>query len=264
MVGLASVAAIAVASNALAEPADCVIEPSLLVKLGSPVTSVLADVLVERGDKVKAGQVVAHVESAVERSMVDYNRARSESTSEIEAKQAILEQKSGIVARKRGLQKSAIVSSQDFENAQAEYNVATQELSLAQLNKKMAEIELARTQAQLEQRTIRSPIDGIVTRRTLGPGEYVSPEVNIVTIARVDPLNVETYLPVRDYGLLKVGQTAVVRPNAPVGGEYKAQVIVVDQIFDAASGTFGVRLKLANPGNTIPAGLRCKVDFEAR
>jgi hypothetical protein len=36
---------------------------------------------------------------------------------------------------------------------------------------------------------------------------------------------------------------------------------VVDRVFDASSGTFGVRLELPNPNGAIPAGVRCKVEF---
>jgi hypothetical protein len=50
-------------------------------------------------------------------------------------------------------------------------------------------------------------------------------------------------------------------PEAPVGGSYTARVAVVDQMFDAASGTFGVRLTLPNPNRLIPAGLKCKARF---
>ncbi len=259
---LLALAIVLAPAMARADPVDCVIEPSLVVKLGSPITNILADVLIERGDIVKTGQVVAHIESTLELATVEYNRARSQSNSEIDAKEALLAQRQAVMARKRSLQQASIVSAQDMENVQTEFNVAREEVALARLNKKMAMIELGRSQSQLDQRTIRSPIDGIVTRRLLGPGEYVNPETQIATIARINPLNVETYLPVKNYGRIKTGQTATVRPNAPVGGEYKAEVIVVDQVFDAASGTFGIRLKLANPGNTIPAGLRCKVDFD--
>lgn len=241
---------------------DCVLEPSLTLKLGSPVSSILRDVLAERGDVVKRGQVVAHLESAVEEAAVAYNRARAESTAEIEAKQAVLNQKSGVMSRKRGLQESHIASSQDLENAEADFNVARQEVALAALNKHMAEIDLQRSQAMLSQRTIVSPIDGVITLRNLGPGEYVNPEANIMSVARIDPLHVEAYLPVRDYGLIHIGDKGTVRPDAPVGGEREATVSVVDQVFDAASGTFGVRLELPNPGNLLPAGLRCKVDFQ--
>ena len=54
---------------------------------------------------------------------------------------------------------------------------------------------------------------------------------------------------------------ATVYPQQPVGGEYKATVITVDKVLDAASGTFGVRLKLPNPKRKLPAGLRCMVKF---
>ena len=175
---------------------DCVLEPSLIVKLGSPVASILQDVLAERGDIVKRGQVVAHLESWVEQAAVDYNRARAESSAEIEAKSAVLLQKTGVRNRKRGLLSTHVASSQDVENSEAEYNVAKQELALAVLNKQMAEIDLRRSQALLDQRAIKSPIDGVVTQRNLGPGEYVNQEAYIVTVARIDPLHVETYLPV--------------------------------------------------------------------
>ena len=77
-----------------------------------------------------------------------------------------------------------------------------------------------------------------------------------------DPLNVEAYLPVRYYGELKVGDTGIVHPDPPVGGNHEAKVSIVDQVFDAASGTFGVRLSLPNPDNLLPGGLRCHVSFD--
>ncbi len=249
-------------SRASAADFDCVTEPSLNVKLGSPVASILSEVRVERGDHVKQGQIIARIESSVEEALVAANQTRAQSTAEIEAKQALLDQKTAIISRKNGLRQLNVGSAQDLENAQAEYNVAKQEVALARLNRSMAEIELRRSQAMLDQRTIRSPIDGIVTQRALGPGEYIHQDGHIVIIARVDPLNVETYLPIRYYGLIKVGQTAVVHPNDPIGGERDAGVIVVDQVFDAASGTFGVRLRLPNADNSVPAGLRCRVTFD--
>jgi hypothetical protein len=59
----------------------------------------------------------------------------------------------------------------------------------------------------------------------------------------------------------QVGDTAEVLPEAPVGGSYQAKVAVVDQVFEAASGTIGVRLELANPDLRLPAGIHCRVHF---
>lgn len=60
---------------------------------------------------------------------------------------------------------------------------------------------------------------------------------------------------------LKVGMRAKVIPEAPIGGQYTAEVKIVDKVIDAASGTFGVRLELPNPNYRLPAGLKCKVIF---
>ena len=53
-----------------------------------------------------------------------------------------------------------------------------------------------------------------------------------------------------------------VHPAPPIEDTYTANVSVVDHVFDPASGTFGVRLTLPNPGNLLPGGQRCKVTFD--
>jgi RND family efflux transporter MFP subunit len=250
------------ASPAAASTFDCVIEASLTVKVGSPVASIVTDVTVDRGDYVKKGQILAHIESSAEQSAVEYNKVRAESTAEVEAKLAVLEQKAGVLHRKTILQEQRVGSVQDVENAQADFGVAKQELALAQLNHRMAEIEFDRAQSALALRTIRSPIDGVVMQRSIGPGEFFHPDATIVTIAQIDPLYVEAYLPVSLYKLIKVGDVATVHPSEPIGGERQGKVTVVDQVLDAASGTFSVRLELPNADRSLAAGLRCHVTFD--
>ena len=80
-------------------------------------------------------------------------------------------------------------------------------------------------------------------------------------LAQIHPLYVEVIMAVANLGLVKVGMEAAVRPESPVGGLYKAKVIVVDRVVDAASGTFGVRLELPNPDYRLLPGLKCKVMF---
>jgi len=58
-----------------------------------------------------------------------------------------------------------------------------------------------------------------------------------------------------------LGQSAEVLPEAPVGGRYTAAVKVIDRVHDAASGTFGVRLEMANPGMKLPGGIKCRANF---
>ena len=54
---------------------------------------------------------------------------------------------------------------------------------------------------------------------------------------------------------------AEVVPEGPVGGRNRARVTIVDEVIDAASGTFSVRLELPNRDYEIPAGLKCAVRF---
>ncbi len=247
---------------ARAEVFDCVLEPSLALRLGSPITGILNAVEVDRGDLVRRGQVVARLESSVEAASLALARARADSTAEIEARRARSEQARSELARASSLHSSAVVSTQRIEELRANASIAASELGLAELNRRLAALEVARAEALLEQRVIRSPVDGIVTMRSLGPGEYVNQENFILGIARLDPLFVEAYLPQRLYRQVGPGTRAVVRPEAPVGGSHEADVALRDEVFDAASGTFGVRLVLANAEARIPGGLRCRVELE--
>jgi RND family efflux transporter MFP subunit len=261
--------AIAVALLLAAAPAaaqdgavDCVIEPSRTLRIGSPVTGIVAAVEVERGDRIRRGQVLARLESSVEEATLALARARAGSNAEVDARRARLEQTRSELARAASLHDRAVVSTQRIEELRATSQIAASDFALAELNRRMAQLEAARAEAMLEQRTIRSPVDGVVVARNLGAGEYIHFENHIVGVAQLDPLHVEAFLPVRLHGRVGIGTRATVRPDPPVGGSYAAEIRVLDQVFDAASGTFGVRLHLPNPDLALPGGARCKVEFE--
>ena len=97
----------------------------------------------------------------------------------------------------------------------------------------------------------------------MAPGEFVHEQAPLVTLAALDPLFVEVFVPVVHFGTITKGMSAEVTPEDPIGGTYTAQVTVIDHVFDAASRSFGVRLELANPEMRLPGGLRCRVQFQA-
>lgn len=82
----------------------------------------------------------------------------------------------------------------------------------------------------------------------------------LLKLGQIEPLRVEVVLPVQAYGKLRVGGKAEVMPEG-LGGRHVAQITVIDQVFDSASATFGVRLELANPKGSLPAGMHCQVEF---
>jgi multidrug efflux pump subunit AcrA (membrane-fusion protein) len=123
----------------------------------------------------------------------------------------------------------------------------------------LADLELRQKREELRLRTIASPIDGVVVERFHHTGDLVKQE-KIFRIARIDPLHVELVLPAQYFGRLKLGQTYKVSPEL-MEGHYDAKVSQIDRVIDAASGTFRARLSLPNPGNKLPSGLHCHVEF---
>lgn len=130
-------------------------------------------------------------------------------------------------------------------------------------NNNLANLELRRASAEMERRTITSPIKGIVLERSLHPGELAKQDP-ILKLAQLDPLRVEAFVPVALLNSIALGMEAKVIPEEPVGGVFKAKVTVVDRVIDAASGTFGLRLELPNTDYAIPAGLKCRLKLPKR
>jgi multidrug efflux pump subunit AcrA (membrane-fusion protein) len=161
------------------------------------------------------------------------------------------------------LHKKSFVSANAKDEAEAEYRLATEQLRAVKEGRKLAELEVKRAEEVIAQRTVHSPVNGVVVALLLRPGELTSSNQKdpILKLMEIDPLNVELILPVSQYGKIRIGQRAKVTPEQPVGGTYSAAVEVVDPTLDAASGTFGVRLRLPNPGNKIPAGVKCRALF---
>jgi RND family efflux transporter MFP subunit len=246
-----------------AEPVefDGLIEPKQVVELGSPVPGVLESVNADRGDMVKEGQVLATLQSGVEKATMDLARARAEFEGTIQSRKAELEFAIRNRERRRELYEKKALPFQDWDEVETKRIVAELALNEATESKRVAEMDYKRAQEVYKRMTIRSPLTGVVVERQLFSGEYVENNP-IMKVAQIDPLYVEVVLTVDKLGLAKVGMEAAVRPESPVGGLYKAKVTVVDKVVDAASGTFGVRLELPNPDYRLPPGLKCKVIFQ--
>jgi RND family efflux transporter MFP subunit len=163
--------------------------------------------------------------------------------------------------RKKSLAAQQIVNQNALDELQTKVREGDLRILQAQMDQQLAALTAERSERALALKQIRSPVDGVVIERKLSAGEYIYEQTSIMTIAQVDPLNVELVLPMARYGDITIGSTAIVHPVAPVGGAYSAKATVIDPVIDAASETFGVRLILPNPNRTIPAGIRCSVEW---
>ena len=163
--------------------------------------------------------------------------------------------------RAKVLWEKKLMPSDTYDQLVSELVLAENELARGLLEHRITQLEHERSKLVLEGLTIRSPVSGIVSERSLSAGEFIHEAGHVVTVAALDPLHVEVFLPVTMFPRVKVGMTGVVEPAEPVSGRYAATVMVVDRVFDAASGSFGVRLSLPNGDGVLPAGHRCMVTF---
>jgi RND family efflux transporter MFP subunit len=254
--------ALAWAQAANAAEYDCVINPAVMVKVGSPIAGLIDEVYVKRGDKVKKGDKIARLRSRVEETTVALDKEQATNTAEIEAQQARLSLSQSKLERAEKLERRNISSTEKLEEARAQSEVISHELAIAEMHHRTAQLELERARELLAQRTIRSPIDGVVLERALYDGEFLTQDAHVVTLAQIDPLYVEAFVPVESYGSIQIGMTGKIRPHKPIDGVFYGIVTVVDSVFDVASGTFGIRLRLDNPDGKIPAGHRCTLTFD--
>jgi len=223
-------------SPVLAEPIpeiDCLIEPNMMIELSSPVSGVLDEISVDRSDTVKEGQIVATLKSDVEQVKLKAGQENF-NLSKVEQKRSVELYRDGVITLS--------------EKEQADHEAA--------LNK----LEVEHAQANLELRKIRSPIDGVVADRYLMPGEYIE-DKPILKLAQLNPLRVEVVAPVTYFGRIKTGVHAQIKTEYGSFENLVAEVVVVDKVVDAASGTFGIRLELQNEDNQVPGGLKCTVRF---
>ncbi|MFO8048388.1 MAG: efflux RND transporter periplasmic adaptor subunit [Desulfosudaceae bacterium] len=209
------------------------VEPSEVIEVSSQVPGIIKRVTAKRGDRVEKGQVLARLRAGVENARVELAKAR-------------LEFARRKVERNRELYEKQLISVHEKDEMKTEVRIM--------------ELELKEAREKFDLRTIRSPVTGVVVERYLGPGEYIG-EGAVMKIARIDPLNVELVVPAELYGTIDRGMTAQIMPQEPLEGKYQGRVVIVDEVIDAASGTFGIRVKLPNPGHRLPAGVNCRVRF---
>lgn len=248
--------------SAQADVMGCLVEPDRVADVGSQSVGVLETLMVERGDKVEAGQVVARLAAQVERASVSVAQARSQVDAELGQAVAAYGLAQRKLERTRDLLKKDFVSGQALDQAEAEARVAEQRVAQARESQKVALREYRLSAAQLSQRDVRSPFEGIVVERYRTEGERIEREP-VVRVARIDPLRVEAIVPAAQFGSITPGQMATVKTDLPNFSTLSARVVLVDRVIDPASNSFRVRLTLPNPEHRIPSGLRCRVDFAA-
>ena len=230
---ISAVASVLSSGSTEQELLECIVEPFEQISVSSEVPGVIDRYYIERGDYIRRGQKLVALRAGLQAAAV----ALAKSKVEFGQKKVI---------RNKELLEKELISEQENDELEIENRIA--------------ELELKEMQEKLKMRTIYSPIRGVVVDRHNSSGEYVAAEP-VLTIAQVDPLNVEVIVPVEKFGTIKKGMRADVFPVIPSGSKVVGKVIIVDSVIDAASGTFGVRIQVPNKKRQLAAGVKCQVKF---
>lgn len=247
---------------ALSSLTACLILPSRSADVGSPMAGIVEAVEVERGDSVARGAILIRLQADVERARATVARTRADSEAELRGALAALDLARQRLDRSKALHSDQFLSSQAVDQAEAEHRLAVEKVSQARDSLRVSMGESGVSSAQMAQRLIRAPFAGIVTERFAQPGERFE-EKPLLRIAAIDELKAEVVAPSVHFGRIQVGQKASIQPDLPGQPARVAEVTQIDQVLDPASNTFRIRLSLPNPDRSLPAGLRCRVDFAA-
>jgi RND family efflux transporter MFP subunit len=235
----------------------CLLKPRQVVQLGSAVFGLIDSILVDRGHAVRKGQLIAKLTTTLEEAQLALDRYRASNTTVIEAARTDMAWHERELARRQRLVGNMFSRANEVDEIVTKIEQGRIAIRRAEMEMRMAELEAERTEAAVGLRLIHAPFDGVVTDIKLMPGEYLHEQTTIMTLAQVDPLQVDLVVSAEHYGAVRVGGPAELTLAAPVDKTVAASVDAIDPVIDAASDTFRVRLTLPNPGNAIPAGVRC-------
>lgn len=217
------------ANEAVLETLGCMLEPSKKVQVSSPVAGVIDSVKVKRGDHIKKNDILFQLNAGVEKELVELARVKVEFSG-------------------RKLERNRKLYNDDILSVHERDEIETELIT--------AEAELRLKEQELKLRTVYSPISGVIVNQLFNKGEYVNVDP-VIHLATLNPLHVDLLLPARYFGKISVNEELMIKPETDIIRSKKAKVIIVDPLIDPASGTFRVRLKMDNPKNKIPAGIRC-------
>jgi membrane fusion protein (multidrug efflux system) len=210
----------------LRAPVD--LRPLFQADVGSKTLGYLDAVLVDRGDLVRKGQLLAVVRP-------------SDLPDQMEAARVAFENAKANQARAEALAPSGVVSQQELQNSQAAF-------ASAQANLQAISTRLGETR-------IDSPIDGVVSQRRLDPGALVGPTAgtgSILTVQRSDVLRVFVPVNEKDAPTVRVGQAARAEFDALPGKGYEGKVVRLSPAFDPVARTVDAEVHLVNPGELRP------------
>jgi RND family efflux transporter MFP subunit len=221
------------------------LRPLLQADVGAKTYGYLDAVLVDRGDTVKKGQLLALVRPS---DLPDQLSAARSAAAQADAAVALARAN---LERARALEPAGRVSRQELQQAETA-------LASAEAIRSGARSQVAGLATRLGETRITSPLDGVVSARRLDQGALVGPQANassILTIDQIDVLRLFVSVNENDVHRLKLGQPAHVDLDALQGHRYEGHVVRLAPSLDPATRTLDAEVQLPNKNGELRAGM---------
>jgi RND family efflux transporter MFP subunit len=237
--------------------------------VAAEITGKVMTVLVEEGNIVKEGQVVARLDSVLTEHDLALAKSRAESAeAAIAVISADLEDAQRIVARARVLAEKKAMSEADLTKAEARAGVLGAQLRQYQAQYETARLDAARNATVLDKHQIRAPFDGIVVDKSAQPGEMISPlsvggftRTGICTIVDMDSLEVEVDVNEAFIGRVSAGGPVNAVLDAYPDWTIPAYVIAIVPTANREKATVRVRIGFRQKDPRILPDMAVKVTF---
>lgn len=267
------------------------------VSLGAMLSGVVRAVNAAEGDRVAAGQVLVEFDDRELAAQVAQARAgllladsrvgqvqqvsarvAGESVRQAEANLRAAEQ---TLARQEGLQRSGALAPAELESAQRAVDVARSQLRAARITaagampggsdarsavagRAQAEATLRVAEARLAQAKITAPAPGVVMRRSVEPGDVVTPGRVLMVLLQDGATEVQITPDERNLADLRLGQRALASTEAFPDQSFPAVVTYLAPVIDAQRGTVEVRLRVPDPPPYLRPAMTVSVEVEVR
>lgn len=232
------------------------------VKLSMTVAGRIDAVLVREGARVRQGQLLMHLDRALEalevqrRQLLLDDNARLQ---ELKLKEATLMAQ---VAALRPLLPTGGVSRKQLEDEEMSLGAVSAERKAIEASKARERVELALAQEAFERRHLRSPIDGVVTKVALRVGESVGPHEPVISVVDTSRVRFMGTVPARGGGPLRVGSTVKIELGQEATSRSRtAKVVFVSPITDPSSGLVEIIAEFDNPDGAVRPGISGRLVF---
>lgn len=216
----------------------------------------LYEVLVKEGDEVSQGEVVARLDEKVLEKSRAIAADNKTAKGKLHSAQAELRMQKERYQKIEGLLQRKHASQNELDRARGQLEIAEAQLETVKDELRIRALELERIEAQIEERRLRSPINGVVTKIFKEPGEFVSAsDPTVATVVQLDPLLVVFLVPQKRASSYRAHQNVQVE----VGNRETLVQGVIEFIspIDAQSGTRRIKVKIPNSNFKLESGQVC-------